>query len=134
MAGAFRFACTSVLVPNASCLTYRPRQFFVTMTYFGPSQQAPHTCTAHAGLRVIVALLGEGAPSKKPRRWAGAFALGVLTMTYFHAVYPALSSARLRFTVLFGMGRRGPTVLWSSGILRVRRHGLEVNSRWARID
>ena len=37
-------------------------------------------------------------------------------MTYFHAVYPALSSARLRFTVLFGMGRRGATALWSSGI------------------
>jgi hypothetical protein len=37
-------------------------------------------------------------------------------MTYFHAVYPALSSARLRFTVLFGMGRRGPTALCSSGI------------------
>ena len=28
-------------------------------------------------------------------------------MTYFRTVYSALSSARLRFTVLFGMGRRG---------------------------
>jgi hypothetical protein len=35
-------------------------------------------------------------------------------MTYFHAVYPALSSALRRFTVLFGMGRRGPNALWSS--------------------
>ena len=40
--------------------------------------------------------------------------LGTLTMTYFHAVYPALSSALRRFTVLFGMGRRGPNALWSS--------------------
>ena len=38
-------------------------------------------------------------------------------MTYFRAVYPALSSAQLRFTVLFGMGRRGSTALCSSGIL-----------------
>ena len=37
-------------------------------------------------------------------------------MTYFRAVYPALSSARRRFTVLFGMGRRGSSALWSSGI------------------
>ena len=35
-------------------------------------------------------------------------------MTYFHAVYPALSSALRRFTVLFGMGRRGANALWSS--------------------
>ena len=35
-------------------------------------------------------------------------------MTYFHAVYPALSSARRRFTVLFGMGRRGTNALCSS--------------------
>ena len=55
---------------------------------------------------------------KKPDLEGGrAFSLHrVLTMTYFHAVYPALSSARLRFTVLFGMGRRGPTALCSSGI------------------
>ena len=47
-------------------------------------------------------------------------------MTYFRAVYPALSSARLRFTVLFGMGRRGSTALWSSGI---RESTLGVASR-----
>ena len=35
-------------------------------------------------------------------------------MTYFRAVYPALSSALRRFTVLFGMGRRGANALWSS--------------------
>ena len=35
-------------------------------------------------------------------------------MTYFRAVYPALSSALRRFTVLFGMGRRGTNALWSS--------------------
>ena len=45
----------------------------------------------------------------------GAFVfVGTLTMTYFRAVYPALSSARRRFTVLFGMGRRGTNALWSS--------------------
>ena len=40
--------------------------------------------------------------------------VGSLTMTYFRAVYPALSSALRRFTVLFGMGRRGANALWSS--------------------
>ena len=40
--------------------------------------------------------------------------VGSLTMTYFRAVYPALSSALRRFTVLFGMGRRGSNALWSS--------------------
>jgi hypothetical protein len=52
---------------------------------------------------------------KSPSLSTGAFMLvGTLTMTYFHAVYPALSSALRRFTVLFGMGRRGPNALWSS--------------------
>ena len=37
-------------------------------------------------------------------------------MTYFRAVYPALSSARRRFTVLFGMGRGGASGLWSSDV------------------
>src|SRR5687768_13163519 len=39
-------------------------------------------------------------------------------MTYFRAVYPALSSACCRFTVLFGMGRSGSSRLRSSGIDR----------------
>ena len=61
-----------------------------------------------------------GAQTKTPWRGARAFRLGILTMTYFRAVYPALSSARRRFTVLFGMGRRGSSALCSSGIrLRV---------------
>ena len=37
---------------------------------------------------------------------------GSLALTYFRAVYLALSSARPRFTVLFGMGRRGSKALW----------------------
>ena len=50
---------------------------------------------------------------KGPSRKTGPI-VGTLTMTYFHAVYPALSSALRRFTVLFGMGRRGSNALWSS--------------------
>ena len=37
-----------------------------------------------------------------------------------------LSSARRRFTVLFGMGRRGPSGLWSSGVEGGRQGGLVV--------
>ena len=60
---------------------------------------------------VIVACL----QSKKPRHVGlGFLRCSTLTMTYFHAVYPALSSALRRFTVLFGMGRRGSNALWSS--------------------
>jgi hypothetical protein len=51
--------------------------------------------------------------SKRPSLSTGPFR-GTLTMTYFRAVYPALSSARRRFTVLFGMGRRGTNALCSS--------------------
>ena len=36
-------------------------------------------------------------------------------MSYFRTVYLALSSALRRFTVLFGMGRRGTTSLWPPG-------------------
>ena len=36
-------------------------------------------------------------------------------MTYFHRKYNRLSSARERFTVLFGMGRSGAALLWPSG-------------------
>ena len=32
----------------------------------------------------------------------------------------AISSARLRFTVLFGMGRGGAKALWSPGILELK--------------
>ena len=39
-------------------------------------------------------------------------------MTYFRTGKSVLSSARHRFTVLFGMGRRGASGLWSSGIDR----------------
>ena len=41
---------------------------------------------------------------------------GSLALTYFRAVYLALSSALLRFTVLFGMGRRGSRALWAPDI------------------
>ena len=36
-------------------------------------------------------------------------------MSYFHWKYNQLSSALRRFTVLFGMGRSGTTLLWSLG-------------------
>ena len=67
------------------------------------------------------AQLGLAGPSLLPpfkkaraRAVAGSGGWGSLTMTYFRAVYPALSSALRRFTVLFGMGRRGTNALWSS--------------------
>ena len=41
---------------------------------------------------------------------------GSLALTYFRAVYLALSSARPRFTVLFGMGRCGSRALWAPDI------------------
>jgi hypothetical protein len=40
---------------------------------------------------------------------------GSLAVSYFRAVYPALSSALRRFTVLFGMGRGGAASLWPPG-------------------
>jgi hypothetical protein len=44
----------------------------------------------------------------------GFLVVGSLTMTYFRMQRSTLSSARLRFTALFGMGRGGTRVLWSS--------------------
>ena len=41
---------------------------------------------------------------------------GSLALTYFRAAYLALSSALPRFTVLFGMGRRGSRALWAPDI------------------
>ena len=127
---------------RSAAKAYRLRRTFVlTMTYFGAGRAAPLTwpegqvslrlsrlaCAAHAAgctllLRVSVGHRRGTRARKKPGLFRGrAFSLHrVLTMTYFHAVYPALSSARLRFTVLFGMGRRGATALWSSGIQLVR--------------
>ena len=43
---------------------------------------------------------------------------GSLALTYFRAVYLALSSALPRFTVLFGMGRGGSRALWAPDIAR----------------
>ena len=43
------------------------------------------------------------------------FLIGSLAVSYFRTVYLALSSALRRFTVLFGMGRRGTTSLLPPG-------------------
>ena len=44
---------------------------------------------------------------------AGLFRLeNGLAVTYFRVRNCTLSSAQTRFTVLFGMGRRGPRLLW----------------------
>src|SRR5260221_14790580 len=55
---------------------------------------------------------------KTPRlfRGRGFLLKGSLALTYFRAVYLALSSALPRFTVLFGMGRRGSRALWAPDI------------------
>src|SRR4029079_2875433 len=43
----------------------------------------------------------------------------------------AISSARRRFTVLFGMGRGGANALWSPGILECRRYWvMHCVARW----
>ena len=55
---------------------------------------------------------------KKALRLEGLFRFGSLALTYFRAVYLALSSALPRFTVLFGMGRRGSRALWAPDIAR----------------
>ena len=52
---------------------------------------------------------------KRPSGWR-AFRFGSLALTYFRAVYLALSSALPRFTVLFGMGRGGSRALWAPDI------------------
>src|SRR5215831_18036020 len=55
--------------------------------------------------------------NKKPGREARAFRFcRSLALTYFRAIYLALSSALPRFTVLFGMGRRGSRALWAPDI------------------
>ena len=46
--------------------------------------------------------------------WA-FLAIRRLAVTYFRGVYPPLSSARRRFTALFGMGRGGANALWPPG-------------------
>ena len=53
---------------------------------------------------------------KKPSNRKASFFVGSLALTYFRAVYLALSSALPRFTVLFGMGRRGSRALWAPDI------------------
>ena len=56
-------------------------------------------------------------PNKKESpREEGFLVRGSLALTYFRAVYLALSSALPRFTVLFGMGRRGSRALWAPDI------------------
>ena len=47
-------------------------------------------------------------------------------MTYFHWKYNQLSSARRRFTVLFGMGRSGAVTLWSPGLKRWEKQRLQL--------
>ena len=56
-------------------------------------------------------------PNKNPLpdKPIGGFHFGSLAVSYFRTVYLALSSALRRFTVLFGMGRRGTTSLWPPG-------------------
>ena len=55
------------------------------------------------------------------------FLMRSLTVTYFHRKYNRLSSAQRRFTVLFGMGRSGTTLLWPSGKGFVSSGGAELD-------
>ena len=102
------------------------------LVFASASFHAAHVRRLHAVLRVKRSLWAPY-KAKRPELVAqGVFPCRVLTMTYFHAVYPALSSARLRFTVLFGMGRRGPTALCSSGIQLpgITRHSVTPDVFW----
>jgi hypothetical protein len=73
----------------------------------GGSGQLVALCRAHS-------VIGTDPTNNKALARRASLFVGSLTMTYFRAVYPALSSALRRFTVLFGMGRRGANALWSS--------------------
>ena len=115
-----RNALTRIVAPAGS----PPQRAALT----SPRAKLAYAATRERGLsRCVPARNGHrrcALPSKKPRHKAWAFRLvGTLTMTYFRAVYPALSSAQRRFTVLFGMGRRGPNALWSSENSSARQHG-----------
>ena len=63
---------------------------------------------------------GMGSWSRKqkgPPEAGGPFlTVNSLALTYFRSIYLELSSAQLRFTVLFGMGRRGSKALWAPDI------------------
>ena len=58
---------------------------------------------------------------KGPVDGPGLFALRVPDDDLLSHGQSVLSSARRRFTVLFGMGRRGPSGLWSSGFGGIRK-------------
>src|SRR5213592_3337839 len=60
----------------------------------------------------------RGAHKEAQARGLGFSLCGSLALTYFRAVYLALSSALPRFTVLFGMGRSGSRALWAPDIDR----------------
>ena len=62
--------------------------------------------------------------SKKPTRRSGFVALRVPDDDLLSHGQSVLSSARRRFTVLFGMGRGGASGLWSSGIDGWQRDGV----------
>ena len=54
---------------------------------------------------------------KGPPEAGGPFlTVNSLALTYFRSIYLELSSAQLRFTVLFGMGRRGSKALWAPDV------------------
>ena len=53
---------------------------------------------------------------QKAQTVGSGLCIGRLAVSYFHTANAALSSALRRFTVLFGMGRRGTTSLWPPDI------------------
>ena len=66
--------------------------------------------------------------SRKPGMVAGLFRGGVPDDDLLSHGQSAISSARRRFTVLFGMGRGGANALWSPGILEMSTVG-----HWIRV-
>ena len=73
-------------------------------------------CSLHACCHKREQDTGQGSNKKTPTgRSDRGFSFGSLAVSYFRTVYLALSSALRRFTVLFGMGRRGTTSLWPPG-------------------
>src|SRR3979490_1066552 len=71
----------------------------------------PRRCRSMSPPFVVVLCTNKKALARRAFLFYGSLAL-----TYFRAVYLALSSALPRFTVLFGMGRRGSRALWAPDI------------------
>ena len=108
------------------------------MTYFGSDINGQGQVSLRRNvLRHIVVPKVRCVVRAPPKQNAQALGLGVFLWgpddDLLSHGQSTLSSARRRFTVLFGMGRRGTNVLWSSGILWSRAAYRRSNEQRRRI-